>query len=452
MNHTNPPFYQTLWFKLTAAFLLTAILIVVAISMWLRLQTADNFQQYLAEDQSTQLAVLQNDLVQLYVNQGGWDNAEAYLTSTYVPAMQLTLLDADGQTVAVTGGGHGQGMMMGGDESTLPLTAAGEQIGTLLVRTGRMGMMGTAQAQRFLSSIDQAIGIALLITILAALILSTLLANWLTRPVQQMTTAAQALAAGGTPATITAVTQDELGQLAQTFNHMSHELQKADQQRQQLLADTAHELRTPLAIMQSHLEAMLDGVFEMNHENIAAVHEETLMLNRLVDDLRTLSLADAGQLTLNHSEVDLRQIAEQTVVAFQPLAESRHVQLAVTATTQIPIITADGGRIQQVLNNLVANALRHVPSANGRIHIELTAPPQTVEVTVSDNGPGLSAEMQAQVFERFWRADASRNREQGGSGLGLAICRAIITLHHGRIWVNSVEGQGATFGFSLPIS
>lgn len=190
---------------------------------------------------------------------------------------------------------------------------------------------------------------------------------------------------------------------------------------------------------------MMDNVFGLTPDNLSVVYEETLLLSRLVDELRTLSLADAGELTLNREPVDLATLAGQAVAAFEPLAEAEGVQLTSSIPAGVPPTNADAARLQQVLGNLLSNALRHaLRSDNGgaAVHLQVQPRPGSVEVSVADNGPGLSPEAQAHVFDRFWRADAARSRDRGGSGLGLAICRSIVTAHGGQIWVTSEPGRG----------
>ncbi|MCA9980383.1 MAG: HAMP domain-containing protein [Anaerolineales bacterium] len=452
---TRFPFWQTLWFKLTVAFLAVSLTAVVVSALLINQLTANRFQAYLAQDEQAQLDEMAATLSAYYARTGSWTGVDAVLGSLRPAGMgngqgmggRLVVLDAEG--TAVAGMGMGRRNQADLSEGTpVPLVVGGEQVGTLLV----MGMMGmSGQAEQFLQEINQAMWLTAVVAMLLPLVLGPLLARWLARPIAEMNTAVQALAGGDTAVQVTTISRDELGQLAASFNQMSAALALNEQQRQQLLADTAHELRTPITVLQTHLEAMLDGVFDVSPENLAAVHEEVLLLGRLVNDLRTLSLAEAGQLPLTPTAVDLGQLVNQTVMAFQPLAELEGVLLEIEGGGEDTAVWADGGRIQQVLNNLLANALRHVPAGTGHIRVSLATEGAGVRVAVADNGPGLSPQMQAQVFDRFWKGDVSRQRvENGGSGLGLTICRAIIELHHGRVGVISREGEGATFYFWLP--
>jgi signal transduction histidine kinase len=216
----------------------------------------------------------------------------------------------------------------------------------------------------------------------------------------------------------------------------------------------AHELRTPLSVLRGQLEAMLDGVFPFTAENLAVAHEETLLLGRLVDDLRTLSLAETGQLTLACRATDPKEAVDRAAMAFGPLFEAEAVGLLTDVAPDLPAVWADGERLQQVLGNLLANALRYAAKAEGRpplVRLATALEGEMVRFSVSDNGPGLLSEAQAHVFDRFWRGDPSRNRTEGGSGLGLAICRALVLAHGGQIRVESAPGKGTAFHFTLPV-
>jgi signal transduction histidine kinase len=270
---------------------------------------------------------------------------------------------------------------------------------------------------------------------------------------RQLTAATHALAAGKLEQAVPIQSRDEIGQLAQSFNQTAAALADAEIVRRQMLADIAHELRTPISVMRSHVEAMLDGVFETSPENLGVIHEETVLLGRLVDDLRILSLADAGQLPLKLERLNVRALFQQALMAFEPLAEADDVLIMDKIAGELPAIIGDPARLQQVLGNLITNALRHVRQGTAvmpTITLEAIATGPGVQIGVLDNGPGLSEIARARVFDRFWRADNARSRDQGGSGLGLAISQAIISSHQGQIWVESNPTQGSAFYFTLP--
>lgn len=448
-----------LWVKLTAAFVLVAIVGVFTVAILANRTTTTNFRRFLRQDSNGQLSELQATLSRYYARQESWQDVETLLSSLIGSpgggqgGTAWRLLDSSGQIVASSMRGRGRFQDEEGVDE-FPIFANGRQVGTLLLAHQGQGPGGPPEAQQFLDNVNRALAWAGLGAMALALLLAVLLAQGLTRPIHQLTRATRALAHGDLSQQVQVTGNDEVGELAASFNQMAAALAEGEKQRQQLLADVAHELRTPLSVMRGHLEAMLDGVFEATPENLTLVHEETLLLGRLVEELRTLSLAEAGQLPLNLSQVDIADLARQAAAAFDPLAEAEGIRLLVDLPPALPPVSADPARIQQALGNLLSNALRHVgqAAAHPTVRLSAMAVSQAVRVSISDNGPGLTPEAQRHVFDRFWRADAARSREQGGSGLGLAICKGIISAHSGRIWVESTPGQGATFTFELPVA
>lgn len=444
--------------KLTAAFLLVALAGVVLVGVWANRVTTSSFMRFLNQDQATQLAELQTELADYYTQQGSWAGVDSVLAARLPRQGQgggntfWRLTDADGNIVAASSGGRGRMGMMGMSEQA-EIVVNGRFVGTLSLSITGMGNM-QAGGQQFLDEVNQALVWAGVAAIGLALLLAVALSRRLTQPLRRLTRATRALAGGDLSQQVPIASGDELGELSHSFNQMADALNQAEQQRQQLLADVAHELRTPLSVMRGHLEAMLDGVFTLSPDNLTLVYEETVLLGRLVDELRTLSLAESGQLTLNKSLLDLGEAVTQAVAAFAPLAEAEGVQLTAQVPDVVPPVRADPARIQQVLGNLIANAIRHAPQGTAVAQVTVRVVPQTdgVAVQVADNGPGLSPEARALVFDRFWRADESRSRDRGGSGLGLAICQGIVQAHGGAIEVDSIVGAGTTFTFILPLS
>jgi two-component system OmpR family sensor kinase/two-component system sensor histidine kinase BaeS len=270
-------------------------------------------------------------------------------------------------------------------------------------------------------------------------------------PLADLMAAADAVAAGDLTVRVPPHGQGQFARLAESFNHMVEALQLADQQRRDLTADVAHELRTPLQIIQGNLEGMLDGVYEPSENHLSGTLDETRSLARLVDDLRTLSLAEAGQLPLVWEQVDLTELLADIQTSFSGQAEAAGIELRVETEGEPSglTVTADVGRLDQVLSNLVANALRYTP-AGGAITLHAEPAADDVRLTVQDTGEGIAPEDLPFVFERFWRADPSRSPFSGGSGLGLAIARELVLAHGGRIDVHSEVGQGTTFTIHLP--
>ncbi|MCA9919779.1 MAG: HAMP domain-containing histidine kinase [Anaerolineales bacterium] len=247
---------------------------------------------------------------------------------------------------------------------------------------------------------------------------------------------------------------NDFTRLARSFNNMTVELERADQQRRNLTADVAHELRTPLHIIQGNLEGVLDGVYEPTPDHIEATLDETRLLARLVTDLHTLSLADAGQLSLQMEPVDVADLLADVATSFSGQAEAQGVELGVETAVLPPNtqIQGDAGRLDQVLSNLVVNALRHTPE-NGRITLSAKLVDNDVQIQVTDTGEGIPEEDLPFVFERFWRGDRARTHSGGaGGGLGLAIVKQMVVAHNGQISVNSIPHEATTFTLTFPVT
>lgn len=305
----------------------------------------------------------------------------------------------------------------------------------------------------FLRRLNQVLLLAALGAGGAALLLAFLLSQGLTGPLRKLAKAAGELAAGCRGLRVEPAGGGEVALLAHSFNAMTEALEQQEGLRRQLIADVAHELRTPLAVIRGNLEALLDGIYRPSPETIVPIHEEVLLLTRLVDELRDLALAEAGQLPLHIAEVDPIDLARGVLSGFQAQANERSIEMPlVLPPIGLPPVQVDAGRIRQVLGNLLANALRYAPQ-HGRIQVSLQRiSPAWIQVRVSDNGPGISPEDLPHVFDRFYRGDRSRTRDGAGTGLGLAIARQWVEAHGGAIRVESTPGKGTTFAFTLPVS
>jgi len=311
--------------------------------------------------------------------------------------------------------------------------------------------MGVAE-QAFLDTFRNSLWLAALVAVLVAVALGFLFSWLITGPMRQLTSAARKVAIGDFSQRVSQKTDDEIGEVSAAFNTMAEQLEKKEKSKRQLLADIAHELRNPLSIIQGNLEAWLDGVLTPAPDQIASVYDETVLLSRLVTDLRDLSLAEAGQLKLSQSATELDEFIFAEIASVQNRCQEKQVSISAELPTGLPLVFIDRDRIHQVLHNLIDNALRYIP-AGGTIKIGASyTTPGWVTVSVADSGGGIVPEDLPYVFDHFYKADRSRHRGHGGAGIGLAMVKQLVELHGGKVWVESQKGKGSTFFFTLPVA
>lgn len=449
--------------KLAVAFLVVSVTgaVVAALFVWLATRTA--FQNAAFAHARADFVTQMEDY---YGYHHSWDGVAAYVRSLapqnqaggqpgqgqpggqapgFVP---FVLVDQQGRVV-ISGPGRllGEQLPASAYAHGAPVSVDGQVVGTVLT-DGSPPPLSPSDA-RFLTSIERALVLGGLTAILVALALGIVLARSLTRPVREITAALHAMAGGELRQVVPVRSRDELGELASAFNTMSADLALANAQRRQMTADIAHDLRTPVTVIGGYLEALRDGVLPPTPERFAILHAEAQHLQGLIEDLRTLSLADAGELALNPQPIGSRALLERIAAAYQHQAERQGVTLRVEAPEDAPQLVVDVARMVQVLGNLVANALRYTP-AGGAITLGAAALPEGTRLQVRDTGAGITPETLPRIFDRFYRADAARSDEQGGSGLGLAIARALVEAHGGSVTAESEPGHGAIFTITLP--
>jgi two-component system, OmpR family, sensor kinase len=382
---------------------------------------------------------------------GGWDGVAAALAAARSGAppgvrerVGYAILDPAGALVrtvppglALPAGGLGR------SPSPVPIIVAGRVVGAVRLTDDQAG---AADVRGFLA--DTLVRLAVL-GALIGLGVSIAASRWLTAPLERLAAAARRIGGGDLAVRVPATGSAEMVALATAFNGMAASLERSEAARRRLVADVAHELRTPLAVLKANLTAMLDGVLPTEPAELERLLAQADVLTRLVADLTDLTQAEAGQLGLRREPLDVVALARQIVAAHAPTAEAAGVTLGVDALEPVPPVLADGERLAQVLHNLLANAVRHTP-AGGHVSVTIRPAGPGVALAVVDDGEGIPAEALGQVFERFYRADPSRRRDTGGAGLGLPIARAIVDAHGGRIEVASAgASQGTTVTVTL---
>lgn len=444
---------------LAAALLLVAV--VIATTLLLSRQVVvSEFDAFVQRGQSREASDVIAE-VQAFVDRtGSLDGVDAVLAQVHqrtqallvllrdgqalaaAPAMPTTiLLSPDGITIAIERDGMYSEFAIGG---TLPaITGAdGRPLASLIVlpaaQGGRREFSG--EVNRGLWWIAAGIG-------LLGVLLSGWAAGRLVRPIEQLTDAARRLAGGDLSQRVVVARTDEIGQLAGAFNTMAEGLERNEGLRRSLLNDVAHELRTPLTHVRAELEALQDGLRQPTAEVINRLHADALHLERLVDDLRDLAQAEAGQLRLTIETLDLPAVLREAVASLESTAAAKAVRVEVTTGDSPEPVLADRARFRQVMVNLLDNAVRHAPSGSTVLVTADGLGGQTMSVTVSDEGPGVPADALPKLFDRFFRADESRDRRTGGAGLGLAIVKQLVTLQGG-----TVEAANRPGGFHVTVT
>lgn len=445
--------------SLTVKWILTLLLssligvaLVGLFAYWTTIQEFDRFRTETAEQDFI------TDVTEYYELQGTLEGIDGYLRGNEADPdgrpnfarLMYTLVSNEG--VILSGSGpfnRGETLAPELLASAIPLTVDGELIGYTLNAEPPSGL--SPQEQDYLNNTNRALLVGIVGASSVAILVGLLLSRQFLRPLSELTTAITAMKTGDLNQQVPVTTNDELGQLAEIFNQMSSELYRANQLRKQMTADIAHDLRTPLHVMSGYIEAMRDGSLPPTPERFEAMNQEANLLKRLIEDLRTLSLADANALKLNYYPADIQDLFQQTQDTFSHITAQEGVTIQTQIDGEIPLIQIDQERMRQVLANLISNALRYTP-AGGQITLHAQALNDTVELIVQDTGAGIPSDKLENIFERFYRVDESRHESQGESGLGLAIVKSIVEAHKGKIHAMSVVGQGTSFIISLPLT
>jgi len=447
---------NSLVIKLTLAFLLVGVIGALLVALFVYQHTQNQFNRLIL-DQNQQALI--DNLTLFYENNHSWEGVEAVFR---IPGMnppqnpeaggpwdvrrtQFTLVSAEGEII------YGDFRSRDGEKISIseykkgePIVVDDETIAWLVFNPLLDRWRPGTPEGNFLTNVNKATIYSAIAAAGVALILGSVLALTMTRTLRELTFATKALAKGELGCQVPVRSKDELGMLAESFNQMSTELARSINLRKQMTADIAHDLRTPLSVILGYSEALNDGKFTGSPEIYSVIHTEAQHLSHLVDDLKTLSLADAGELPLVRQDVSPLNLLKYTATSHQIQAEQAGVKIIVDAAEDLPTIHVDVERMSQVLGNLVNNALRYTPKG-GEIVLSAQVQDGKVHLKVADNGSGISPEAIPYIFERSFRGEKARVQQAGEAGLGLAISKSLVEAHGGVITVESELGKGTCF-------
>ena len=465
---------HSLAWKLSIAFILVALLASVLVGVSLHLVNPAQFNSLVITQQRAEFRAM---VVDYYQANDSWKGVSAYIQQQFAATAEAVA--AQSTAVPQIGGPGGDPVPGGGPVqrdlrtqfgladaqgtvvfSMMPeLTIGAPAPANWLAQGEKIALNGNTvgisltaprppnlspEESAYLQRINLALALASTGAFLVALLMGVLLARTLTQPLHALTQAAHRMAEGHLEQEVDQRSRDEIGQLAAAFNQMSRAVAQANTARRQMAVDVAHELRTPLTVISGYIESMRDGVLAPSPKRLAVISTEIEQLQHLVEDLRILSQADAGELKVTRRPMDPAAFLRNACATFEEQALKKGITLEADIPENIPPITVDETRMAQVVANLVSNALRHTPS-KGKIVLGARDMPEGVLFTVRDSGSGINPEDLPHIFDRFYRAD-----ESGSTGLGLAIARALVAAHGGTLEAESTQGIGTTMRILLP--
>jgi signal transduction histidine kinase len=459
-------------FRILASFTLVIIIILGSVFFFVYRTTRSEIAQYEERVEDSQDNSLRAELYRYYNLTGSWNGVQTYVAqwgNLYGRRIILTnkegivVADSDAkllgssfsdspvkkitQDIAIPDSSQPMGISpLTSGQTQVTFSSAGD------LHTIHAGLPGIniAALQITYQSIGRFFIRGGLVAIGIAVILTFLLSRRILSPVRALTKAARKFGKGDFSQRVGYDGKGEMGELSRSFNSMAENLEKNEQLRRNMVADVAHELRTPISNLRGYLEAISDGVLSPNEVTIRSLNEEAVSLTRLVSDLQELSLSDAGKMKMDIQPEDITHIIKDTAKAFQPKADAKGLLVLADPGNELPLVDIDAQRVRQVLNNLLNNAIAHT-GKDGSVSITARPDGEKLYISVADTGEGIPAQDLPMIFERFYRVDKSRTRATGGTGLGLTIAKRIVEAHGGTITAASEQGKGSTFTFSLPV-
>ena len=465
-----PSWLLSLQFRLVASFALALVLVLGGVSLYMGVAAEREAERLEGLSENARAQRIKQALLDYYQRNKGWDDVQPVLDrASFVAGREIVVVDKDGALIGdsrldkaayfelgkhfkpyAVGQGGEASVYVGSRRKILKAPQPANPPAGELEHLEPGGLEEPSWA-RFAEATNRSLLWAGVVAGSGGLLLVSLMSGRTLRPVRALTSAARRMGAGDLSQRVRASGRDEIGELAHTFNSMADDLERAERQRRNLVADVAHELRTPLSNVQGYVEALRDGVLEPDAQTLATIHQQVLYLSELVEDLRLLADTEAGDISLHREPGSLAEALRASVEGVRARAEAKGVSVGARLPASAPDVTFDRTRIVQVVGNLLDNALRHTP-AGGSVTVEMDVGAAFAAVSIRDNGEGISAETLPFVFDRLYRVDPSRSRATGGAGLGLTIARKLVEAHGGSIRAESAAGAGATFVFELPLS
>ena len=441
-----------LWFRLSLTFAVIILVTVATIYLFVSDRIAVEIENYKTISAGYRLHQIRSSLYLFYIDNESWEGVQSLVQDTArVSGTRIILVAANGTVV-----GDSKIELLGKNytnspESALELMWSSKLVGKAYIISDPAAEPYVAPFLRLSTSIDRSLLLGGSVAIAIALLLTFILSRRITSPIGALARAARRLGRGDLSQRVELRGEGEVGALAQAFNSMAADLERAEQSRRNMVADVAHELRTPLSNIQGYLEAIRDGVMKPDATTMHSLNEEAALLSRLVNELQELTLAEAGELKLVYQEEDIADLIKQAATPWRPHLTAKEISLSLDLPDRLPSVNIDWQRVNQVLHNLLENAVAYTHKG-GAIRVAATTAGAWVEVSVSDTGEGIPAEDLPNIFDRFYRVDKSRARATGGSGLGLTIAKRLVEAHGGTITVQSKLGKGSRFSFTVPVA
>lgn len=448
--------------KMILAFSVVAIVAVLGIVVFANFESERQVRSYMSRGGQYGLTTLVENLEVYYEDRGSWDGVESVISSSNFRGGKnnprgdnsgLQLLD-DRRTIVWTTNGSMIGTVLEKEalsDAIELLNSRNKIIGYLIVGAGSQAQVD--EISPFVTRLKSVVLYSGIVAAILAIVIAILLSNYLLKPVKDLTRASAELSSGDLSTRVTAKGNDELAELANTFNHMAASLETAEERKKALTADVAHELRTPIAVQKAQLEGMLDGVIPVTNDNLSIALQQTDFLSRMVDDLRLLAMADAGEVKFEYREIDLQEFIIQIAGQFtgQLQIEGTKIVTEFHGFSENELITTEPDRLSQIIHNLLSNAQRY-GKKGGLVTVSCERNQSNFVISVKDDGPGLPVSALPHLFERFYRHEKARSRETGGTGLGLAISRKLAVLMGGDLTAGNHPAGGAVFTLTLPLT